>query len=46
MSGKDVRADPSSDGSEMTAEWLHQHEPGGPFMSLRERVRYLRDERA
>jgi hypothetical protein len=28
----------------MAAEWLHQHDPGGPVMSLRERVRQLREE--
>jgi transcriptional regulator with XRE-family HTH domain len=30
----------------MAAEWLRQHEPGGPLMSLRERVRQLREEHA
>jgi putative transcriptional regulator len=30
----------------MTAQWLHQHEPGSSVMSLRERVHQLREERA
>jgi transcriptional regulator with XRE-family HTH domain len=30
----------------MTPEWLYQHEPGGPVMSLRDRVRQLCGEHA